>query len=203
MYTLYTRSYTLSPLIHVLIHVSVGTTLVYNQHLGLRRGDRFERSDAAFELADGIVILFEWDGVFHTADPARIAQDVRKLKRMLATDPRAIILRARADGAPPLDEVVNAEIVEQAADRARIVLVNLDVARESRNPGWSLRAIAQALAPKLRELGGALVPRKTSTCSASWPSVSAPTRAPAIRQSMRETWYMRHTSGPTRRTRAH
>ena len=30
----------------------------------LRRGDRFERSDAAFELADGLVVLFEW-GAFN------------------------------------------------------------------------------------------------------------------------------------------
>ena len=61
----------------------------------LRRGDRFERSDAAFELADGFVVLFEWDGgIFHTEDPSSVAKDMRKLKRMLATDPRAIIVRA-------------------------------------------------------------------------------------------------------------
>ena len=30
----------------------------------LRRGDRFERSDSAFELADGLVVLFEW-GAFN------------------------------------------------------------------------------------------------------------------------------------------
>ena len=119
----------------------------------LRRGDRFERSDAAFELADGLVVLFEWDGgTWHGED--RIAQDMRKLKRMLATDPRAIIVRARADGAPPLDEAAGAGITEQA-DRDRIVLVNLGVGRESQNPSWALRAITKALAPRLRELGGA------------------------------------------------
>ena len=30
----------------------------------LRRGDRFERSDSAFELADDLVVLFEW-GAFN------------------------------------------------------------------------------------------------------------------------------------------
>jgi hypothetical protein len=38
----------------------------------LRRGDAMERSDAAFELTDGLVVLFEWDGGAHAPCPYRL-----------------------------------------------------------------------------------------------------------------------------------
>ena len=75
---------------------------------------------------------------------------MRKLRRMLATDERAIIVRARADGAPPLDEAIAAGIAEQV-DRDRIVVVQLDDRRTSGNPALALCAIAKALAPKLAQ----------------------------------------------------
>lgn len=90
----------------------------------LRTGDAHERSDSGIELADGLLLLFEWDGgAWHTEE--RVAKDIRKVNRMLASDPRAVVLRVRADGAPPLDEAI-ATGVADPRDRGRIVLVQLD-----------------------------------------------------------------------------
>ena len=119
----------------------------------LRRGDAFERSDSAFELAHGLIVMKEWDGGrWHTADPASIAKDIRKLNRQLAADKRAVIMRVRADGAPPLDNAIAAAIAEQV-DRNRIIVVQLQEGKESTNPAIALRAIAKALVAKLDELG--------------------------------------------------
>jgi len=120
----------------------------------LRLGDEMELTDACYDI--GRTLMFEWDGgMWHDVD--RIAKDIRKIKRMLAVDANAIILRVRADGAPPLDEAIRAEITDRA-DRDRIVVVQLDPGKESQNTALALCAIAKALVPKLIELGGGTQP---------------------------------------------
>ena len=117
----------------------------------LRRGDAMERTDAVFELNAGKFLMCEWDGgAFHTTD--RIEGDIRKTNRMLRACQTGLVVRVRADGAPPLEDAI-AEGVD-SADRSRVVVVHLSN-RESKNVGLAVRAIAGAIGPVLATFGGA------------------------------------------------
>ena len=128
--------------------LGTGGATLHGLWQALYDGDFYEHTDAVFELGRGKrKVMHEWDGVmWHT--PETLEKDVRKTRRMLASNSTAIILRVRADGAPPFeDALVDGGV--SGEDMERIVCVYLTPGKYSQNHGLALREVAKVLVARL------------------------------------------------------